>query len=217
MEEFQIQRPITVVPNFVDCNVYNRSADPSLRGRFAEPDESVLIHISNFRPLKRIDDVIAIFAKVRQRCRSKLLMVGDGPERPKAEWLAANLGISGDVLFLGKQNDMAQLLSMADILLFPSENESFGLVALEAMACEVPVIASNVGGIPEVVEHGSDGFLFNVGDVEGMAAASIELLENPGRRIEMGQQARQHARHDFCASKIVKRYEEIYRQTIASA
>ena len=217
IEEFQIQRPIAVVPNFVDCNVYDRSSNPSLRGRFAEADETILIHISNFRPLKRIDDVIAIFAKVRKHRRAKLLMVGDGPERPKAEWLAGTLGISADVLFLGKQNDMAQLLSMADLLLFPSENESFGLVALEAMACEVPVIASNVGGIPEVVEHGSDGYLFNVGDVEAMSEASIDLLADPDRRKKMGQVARQHARRDFCSSKIVKHYEALYRQTIASA
>jgi N-acetyl-alpha-D-glucosaminyl L-malate synthase BshA len=217
VEEFDIHRPISVVPNFVDCNVYNRTMDIPLRGRFADPDEAILIHISNFRPLKRVEDVIGVFAKVRQKCRAKLLMVGDGPDRPKAEWLAGTHGISEHVLFMGKQNDMAQLLSMADLLILPSENESFGLVALEAMACEVPVIASNVGGIPEVVEHGRDGFLFNVGDVDGMSVASIELLDNPEKRLEMGQNARRHARHDFCASKIVKRYEELYRQTIATA
>jgi len=217
IEEFEIQRPINVVPNFVDCNVYSRTVDLPLRGRFAESDEAIMIHISNFRPLKRVEDVISVFAKVRQKCRAKLLMVGDGPERPKAEWLAGTHGISDQVLFLGKQNDMAQLLSMADLLMLPSENESFGLVALEAMACQVPVIASNVGGIPEVVEHGRDGFLFNVGDVDGMSAASIELIEHPEKRLEMGQNAQEHARRDFCASKIVKRYEELYRQTIASA
>jgi N-acetyl-alpha-D-glucosaminyl L-malate synthase BshA len=197
--------------------VYNRTSDPTLRGRFAEPDEAILIQISNFRPLKRIEDVIAIFAKVLKHCRAKLLMVGDGPERPKAEWLAATLGISDHVLFLGKQNDMAQLLSMADVMLFPSENESFGLVALEAMACEVPVITTNIGGIPEVVEHGQDGYLFNVGDTDGMSAACVDLIKNPERRLEMGQHARQHAQSEFCASKIVKRYEELYRQTLASA
>ncbi|HLQ76198.1 MAG TPA: N-acetyl-alpha-D-glucosaminyl L-malate synthase BshA [Terriglobia bacterium] len=216
IEEFGTQRPIEVVPNFVDCNVYDRTANQSLRGRFAEDDEAILIHISNFRPLKRVEDVISIFARVRQKFPAKLLMVGDGPERPKAEWLAGTHGISDHVLFLGKQNDMAQLLSMADLMIFPSENESFGLVALEAMACQVPVIASNIGGIPEVVEHGQDGFLFNVGDIDGMSAATIELLERPKLRQEMGQNAREHARRDFCASKIVKRYEELYRQTIAS-
>jgi N-acetyl-alpha-D-glucosaminyl L-malate synthase BshA len=217
VEEFQIHRPITVVPNFVDCNVYNRTADPPIRCRFSESDEAVLIHISNFRPLKRVEDVIATFAKVLKQCPSKLLMVGDGPERPKAEWLAGTLGIADHVLFLGKQNDMAQLLSMADLLLLPSENESFGLVALEAMACEVPVIASNVGGIPEVVVHGEDGYLFPVGDSDGMSAACIDLIKNPARRLAMGQNARQHAQRDFCASKIVKRYEDLYQQTIISA
>jgi glycosyltransferase involved in cell wall biosynthesis len=112
---------------------------------------------------------------------------------------------------------MAQLLSMTVVMLFPSENESFGLVAMEAMACEVPVITTNIGRIPEVVEHGQDGYLFNVGDIEGMSAACVELLENPERRLAMGQQARQHAQREFCASKIVKRYEELYRQTIVSA
>src|SRR5438034_5584599 len=126
IDEFQIRRPIAVVPNFVDCNVYSRSSDTRLRQRFADPHEGILIHISNFRPVKRLDDVISIFARVRARCRSKLLLVGDGPERPKAEWLAGTHGVSADVLFLGKQNDMAQFLSLADILLLPSENESFG-------------------------------------------------------------------------------------------
>src|SRR5262249_51983664 len=139
VDEFKIQRPISVVPNFVNFDVYSRCSDTRLRGRFARPDEALLIHISNFRPVKRVDDVVAVFAQVRARCRAKLLMVGDGPERPKAEWLATTHGVFEDVMFLGKQNDMAEFLSVADVLLLPSENESFGLVALEAMACEVPV------------------------------------------------------------------------------
>ena len=118
----------------------------SLRQRFASDNEAIFIHISNFRPVKRIEDVIAVFARVRHECPAKLLLVGDGPERPKAEWLAETQGVSQDVLFVGKQSDMAPFLSIADILLLPSENESFGLVALEAMACEVPVIATRIGG-----------------------------------------------------------------------
>jgi N-acetyl-alpha-D-glucosaminyl L-malate synthase BshA len=151
---------------------------------------------------------------VRKACPAKLLLVGDGPERPKAEWLAETQGVAGDVLFMGKQSDMAPLLSIADILLLPSENESFGLVALEAMACEVPVIATRIGGIPEVVEDEEDGFLFQLGDVAGMADASIRLVKNPKLRAEMGKSARQHAIRDFCASKIVRHYENLYLQTI---
>jgi N-acetyl-alpha-D-glucosaminyl L-malate synthase BshA len=216
VDEFQIRRPISVVPNFVNCDVYSRSTDPRQRERYASSDEGILIHISNFRPVKRLDDVIAIFSQVRSRCRAKLLMVGDGPERPKAEWLAATHGVGDDVLFLGKQNDMAQFLSVADILLLPSENESFGLVALEAMACEVPVVATRVGGIPEVVEHERDGFLYDLGDVPMMAQACIRMLENPAFRSELGKNARAHARRNFCASKIVEVYEDLYRQTIAA-
>ena len=217
IEEFQIKRPISVIPNFVNCDIYSRSSDPSLRERFARPNEAIFIHISNFRPVKRVEEVIAIFARVRQSCPAKLLMVGDGPERPKAEWLAGTQGVADDVLFMGKQSEMAPLLSVADVLLLPSENESFGLVALEAMACEVPVIATRIGGIPEVVEHEEDGFLFSLGDVAGMAAAGIRLVQNPQLRNEMGKTARRHALRDFCSTKIVRHYEELYRQTIESS
>jgi L-malate glycosyltransferase len=212
--EFQIQRPIAVIPNFVNCDVYTRSTDSSLRERFARPTEAIFIHISNFRPVKRVEDVIAVFARVRKSCPAKLLLVGDGPERPKAEWLAETQGVLSDVLFMGKQSEMAPLLSIADILLLPSENESFGLVALEAMACEVPVIATRIGGIPEVVDDEEDGFLFDLGDVSGMADASIRLVTNPQLRAEMGRAARRHAIRDFCATKIVRHYEDLYLQTI---
>src|SRR5687767_1324155 len=137
IEEFQIHPPISVIPNFVNCDVYSRSEDRALRRRFANDDEAIFIHISNFRPVKRIEDVMAVFARARREVPAKLLLVGDGPERPKAEWLAQTQGISEDVLLLGKQSDMAPFLSVADVLLLPSESESFGLVALEAMACEV--------------------------------------------------------------------------------
>jgi len=214
IEEFQVQREVTVVPNFVDCNLYERSTDKALREKFASPDEGILIHISNFRPIKRVEDVIEIFSLVRKKTKARLLMVGDGPDRPKAEWLANTHGIADDVLFLGKQSNMSQVLSIADILLLPSEMESFGLVALEAMACEVPVIATRVGGIPEVVREGIDGFLYNVGDVSSMAEGCLTILGDPQLRITMGEAGRDRAHREYCASKIVLQYENLYRRTI---
>jgi N-acetyl-alpha-D-glucosaminyl L-malate synthase BshA len=217
IQEFQIQRPVTVVPNFVDCNVYGRATDVSLRRRFASDDEAILIHISNFRPVKRIEDVVAIFALVREKRKARLLMVGDGPERPKAEWLANTHGVSRDVLFVGKQNDMSELLAISDVLLLPSELESFGLVALEAMACEVPVIATRVGGIPEVVRDSVDGFLYTVGDVHSMAEGCLHILNNPQVREKLGKAARERANQNFCASNIVLQYEDLYARTIQEA
>ncbi|HEX5000251.1 MAG TPA: N-acetyl-alpha-D-glucosaminyl L-malate synthase BshA [Terriglobia bacterium] len=213
IDEFQIQRPISVVPNFVDCDVYARSGDMRLRSRFAEPDEGLLIHISNFRPVKRVEDVVAVFAAVRKRRRAKLLMVGDGPERPKAEWLASTQGVAPDVHFLGKQSEMAPFLSVADILLLPSQDESFGLVALEAMASEVPVIATRVGGLPEVVEDEEDGFLREPGAVDEMADCAMRILADGDLRARMGRAARAHASRDFCSRKIVPRYENLYEST----
>jgi len=217
IDEFQIRRPVTVVPNFVDCNTYGPAKDKSIRSKFANEDEGILIHISNFRPVKRIEDVIAIFSLVRQKRKARLLMVGDGPDRPKAEWLANTHGVAGEVLFVGKQSNMTQLLSISDILLLPSDLESFGLVALEAMACEVPVIATRVGGVPEVVRHGVDGFLYDVGDVSSMAEGCLAILDNPQLRSDLGQAARDRARRNFCASTIVLQYEDLYRRTIHEA
>jgi len=216
VQEFQIERPIEVVPNFVDCDVYGRSHDRSFRNKFAADDEGILIHISNFRPVKRVEDVVAVFARVRKQQRSRLLMVGDGPDRPKAEWLARTHGVADDVIFVGKQNDMSQFLAVSDVLLLPSELESFGLVALEAMACEVPVIASRVGGIPEVVRDGVDGFLYDVGDTKAMADGCLLILQNLIVREEIGKAGRERATREFCASKIVLQYEDLYRRTIES-
>src|SRR5204862_5050220 len=172
-----------------------------VRKKFAADDEGILIHISNFRPVKRVEDVIGIFALVRKQRKARLLMVGDGPDRPKAEWLAHTHGVAEDVMFVGKQNDMSQLLAVSDILLLPSELESFGLVALEAMACEVPVIATKVGGIPEVVRDGVDGFLYGVGDTVAMADRCLSILGDRVLRERMGKAARERANREFCASK----------------
>jgi L-malate glycosyltransferase len=215
IEEFGIRRPIERVYNFVNCDVFRKSGDASLRSRLAGTDEGVVIHISNFRPVKRIADVIAVFSLLRKRVKAKLLMVGDGPDRRNAEWLAETHGVAEDVQFLGKRTDTERLLSVSDVLLLPSELESFGLVALEAMASEVPVIATRVGGVPEVVTEGADGFLFDIGDTGGMADAAVSLLSNPALRSEMGRAGRDHAGRDFCHEKIVARYVELY-QTMLS-
>jgi N-acetyl-alpha-D-glucosaminyl L-malate synthase BshA len=213
-QEFQIERQIDVVPNFVDCKVYGRAADRSFRKKFAADEEALLIHISNFRPVKRVEDVVGLFALVHRTERARLLMVGDGPDRPKAEWLARTHGVTDDVIFVGKQNDMSQFLAVSDILLLPSELESFGLVALEAMACEVPVIATRVGGIPEVVRDGIDGFLYEIGDIGSMADGCLRILKDTRLRKDLGKAARERATREFCSSKIVLQYEELYRRTI---
>ena len=214
IQEFQIERDIEVVPNFVDCDLYGPSNDRAFRRRFASDEEGLLIHISNFRPVKRIEDVVGVFALVRKEKKARLLMVGDGPDRPKAEWLARTHGVADDVIFVGKQNDMSQFLAVSDVLLLPSELESFGLVALEAMACEVPVIASRVGGIPEVVRQGVDGFLYDVGDIRSMAEGCLSILKDTRVREGLGKSARDRATHEFCASKIVLKYEDLYQRTI---
>jgi N-acetyl-alpha-D-glucosaminyl L-malate synthase BshA len=214
--EFNTDHPIEVVHNFVNCEVFKKSQDTEFRRKFADDDEGLLIHISNFRPVKRVDDVIELFARVRQKQKTKLLMVGDGPDRPKAEWLAEVKEVAGDVHFLGKRDDMDRLLSVSDLLALPSEDESFGLVALEAMASEVPVIATRVGGVSEVVDDGIDGFLFGVGDTEAMADAASRILGDEGLRARMGKAGREHARRDFCHDRIVSQYVDLYKRTIDS-
>ena len=215
LQEFDPSKEIEVVHNFVNCDVFKKSSDSTLRSHFADSDESLMIHISNFRPLKRIEDVIEVFARVRKSEKVKLMMVGDGPDRPKAEWLAEVKKIKEDIHFLGKRDDMEQLLAVSDLLILPSELESFGLVALEAMASEVPVIATNIGGLPEVVEDGADGFLFGVGDVVAMADAAKAILSNSELRVRMGKSGREHAKRNFCHNRIVSQYVELYKRTIA--
>ena len=212
--EFDIRRPIEMIPNFVNCDVFRRSGNRELRDKFAPAGEKILVHVSNFRPVKRVLDVIEIFDQVRQRVPSRLIMVGDGPERSSAEWLVRSKSLGCRVSFLGKQESIAEILSISDLMLLPSENESFGLVALEAMACEVPVIASRVGGIPEVVRNGIDGFLVPPRDVNTMAARGIDLLSDDSLQHQMGVNAREHAQENFCAHKIIVRYEEFYEKVI---
>ncbi len=210
LEEFDIKRPIEVIPNFVNCDLYCRMPDPQLRAEWAPHGEPILMHLSNFRPVKRILDAVETFALVREKMPAKLVMIGDGPDRDAAEALALKHGIQNDVLFLGKQNEVMRKLSQADLFLLPSQLESFGLAALEAMACEVPVIATNVGGLPEVVESGVDGFLVKPGDVQQMAKHAIDILSRADRGRAMGELARKNARKKYCANDVIPMYERYY-------
>jgi len=216
--EFDIHNPIEVISNFVNCDLYRR--DPKAaenRAEYAQPGERLLVHLSNFRPVKRVQDVVEIFDRVQKKVPSRLLMIGDGPERPVAERLAAHKGILDRVFFLGKTDRVHEKLGITDLMLMPSELESFGLAALEAMACEVPSVATRVGGVPEVIEHGHSGFLADVGDVETMANYAIELLSDEAKFKAMRQTARFEAQSRFCATKIIPIYEDFYRKVLERA
>lgn len=203
---------IEVIPNFVDPSVYDRSRyDGSLRAQF-DGDCKVLMHISNFRPVKRVTDVVRVFANVNAAVPSVLVMVGDGPDRHDAEQEARQLGIDKSVYFLGKIEQVAPLLASADLFLLPTNAESFGLSALEALACGTPVIGTSAGGLPEVVRSGETGVLCAVGDVEGMSRAGIEILKSPSRWDAMSRAAAADARARFAMDDIVERYEHLYKQ-----
>ena len=215
LREFDIRNQIQVIYNFVNCDLYTRAAGSlEVRREYAKDDERILVHLSNFRPVKRVTDTVEIFDRVRKNIPSKLLMMGDGPDRSRAEWLAVQKGIHNDVLFLGKSDDVAEKLAIADLLLLPSELESFGLAALEGMACEVVPIATRVGGIPELIEHGVSGYLADVGDVETMARYSVELLSDESGLRKMAKACRGVAQSRFCSSKIVPQYEDFYRRVL---
>jgi L-malate glycosyltransferase len=206
---------VRAIPNFVDLDRYSRSAYPCHRSKFAPAGEKIVMHISNFRPVKRVDEVVRIFARINRKVPARLLLVGDGPDRGKAQQAAEQEGVLDQVLFLGKQNSVAELLSCSDLFLLPSEQEAFGLVALEAMACGVPVVATRTGGIPEVVEHGRSGYLAEVGAVEEMAEAGIALLADPDRWTAASREARTAAER-FSAERIVTLYEDWYKEILAS-
>jgi L-malate glycosyltransferase len=218
IQDFGITRPIETITNFVNCDVYQPIADAAqraeARARFARPDEAILMHLSNFRPVKRVVDAVKIFARVAQERPAQLVLVGDGPDRSAAEWLAHDLGIQCQVRFLGKQERVSELLPLADLLLMPSELESFGLAALEAMACKVPSIATRVGGVPELIDDRETGLLFDVGDVEAMATGALALLGNPARLEAMRDAARKAAQKRFCASLVVPQYVRFYEQVL---
>ncbi len=211
---FGVKNEIRVIHNFVNCDTYK--PDPERRGlkEFAPDGEKLLIHLSNFRPVKRVLDCVRIFAKVREQARVRLLMVGDGPERGPAEHLATTLGVRAHVAFLGKQNHVERLIRLAHVLLMPSEMESFGLASLEAMACGVPAIATRVGGIPELITDGEDGFLEEVGDIDRLAERATQLVTDEKLHDRMATAARKTATSRFCTDKLIPKYEEYYEEVV---
>jgi len=215
----RIERDIQVIPNFLDCSEWRRRSDGGLRERICGPHrlEAVLTHVSNFRPVKRVEAVFEVFRRVFTRVRTALVMIGDGPDRASLEQRVANEGLNGIVQFVGEQQDLVPWLSASDVFLLASAQESFGLAALEAMACEVPVVASRVGGLPEVIDDGVTGFLCPADAVDLMAERSLDLLTDPGKRARMGRAASERVRARFCASAIVPRYETYYGDVLAKA
>jgi N-acetyl-alpha-D-glucosaminyl L-malate synthase BshA len=214
MQEFQVRNDIEVIYNFIDLSDYSPQRAYKDRAAFASPEERILVHISNFRPVKRVFDVVRILDRVTREAPAVLLMVGEGPERSSAQALARRLGVQNRVRFLGTQESVEEIVGMADVFLLPSELESFGLSALEAMACGVPVVGSDSGGLPEVVQHTETGFLLPVGDVEGMAARTLEILKNDERRHQMGMAGRRRAESLFGADRVVSQYERNYEKVL---
>ncbi|MDF2668487.1 MAG: N-acetyl-alpha-D-glucosaminyl L-malate synthase [Paenibacillus sp.] len=206
--------PIDLAYNFVDKRVYYPRDVANLRRDFARPDEKLLIHISNFRPVKRVADVVEIFAEVNKKVKSRLMFVGEGPELSKMICKVKEMGLTDRVLFCGKQDDIAQVISLADVMLLPSEKESFGLVALEAMACGVPTVGSNAGGIPELITHGETGFLAPIGDTHQMAEYATALLTDEQLYDKMSKACLNRARTKFCNDLITIQYEEIYYRVL---
>lgn len=214
-KHFDIKREIEVIPNFIDLDRFKREPKAHFKEAIAPGHERILVHTSNFRKVKRTMDVIEIFKKVQEKLPSKLLMVGDGPDRSQAEHLARDLGVAHNVRFLGKQDAIEEILSVSDLFLIPSESESFGLAALEAMACRVPVISSNIGGLPELNVEGVTGFLCNIGDIDAMAEKSLYVLEDCDRLNKFKEAAYNRAK-DFELSKIMPKYEAYYREVLSN-
>ena len=212
---FNINKSIEVIPNFIDVNKHNNQEKPFQRDSIADKNEKILIHISNFRPLKRVVDVIKVFERVQKKIPSKLLMVGEGPERIKAQRYVKRNQLRNKVLFFGKSNEINELLCYSDIFILPSEKESFGLAALEAMIHKVPVISTNAGGLSEVNINGISGFLSEVGDIDNMAKNTIRILSSPSIRKKFQDGAYKQA-IKFDISKIIPLYESVYTRVLKS-
>jgi len=212
---FGVASEIRVIHNFVNCRLYRRNPDPAARAVYAGPAQMILVHLSNFRPVKRVLDVVRVFARVRRDIPAKLLMIGDGPDRGPAEALARELGVEADAVFVGKQNRIPELLGVADLMLLPSEHEAFGLAALEAMACGVPTVAARTGGLPELITDRIDGLMAPVGDIEAMAAHALSLLGDSASWGRFSAAARLTAETRFSTDLIIPQYEEYYRRVLA--
>jgi len=212
-KNFNIDKDISVIPNFIDFNRFKKQEKAHFKKAIAPNNEKVLVHTSNFRKVKRIEDVIKVFLKVGYEIPAKLLLIGDGPERTHIEILAKELGVFDKITFLGKQEQIEEILSVCDLFLLTSETESFGLAALEAMACEVPVISSNAGGIPEVNEHGVSGYLSNVGDIEDMAKNALLILKDEATLAKFKLGALNKAL-SFHIDKILPMYETVYEELV---
>ncbi len=211
---FQVEKDIEVIPNFIDFSRFSKQPKEHFKKAIAQFGEKIIVHTSNFRKVKRVEDVVKVFAIISTKIKSKLLLVGDGPERLNIEALCRELNISDSVNFLGKQDSVEEILSICDLFILPSETESFGLAALEAMACEVPVVSSNTGGIPELNINGVTGFLCEIGDVEDMANKSLQVLENETILKQFKFQAKQQALK-FDIDLIVPLYEKLYRKVLS--
>jgi len=212
--QYEIKKEIEVIPNFIDTELFKPNPNCQYRNHIAPNGEKILIHTSNFRPVKRVPDVIKIFDKVNKEIPSRLLLIGDGPDRFECEQLTRQLNISDRVKFLGKQEAIVDILNASDLFLLPSQSESFGLAALEAMACGLPVIASSVGGIPELIKHNECGFISEIGDTDRMAKYSIDLLTNEKKFEMFSKNARKRAVEKFDKSIVIPMYENLYQKVL---
>ncbi len=211
---YDINKDIEVIPNFIDTNYYKPDVSCAFRKRFAPNGEKIMVHTSNFRQVKRVSDTIKVLELVRKEVDAKLVLVGDGPDRSDCERLARELGLDNSVMFLGKQEGLVDILNASDLFVIPSQSESFGLAALEAMGCGLPVISSSVGGLPELVRHNETGFISEIGDIERMAKYSIDLLSNERKHKMFSEKARERAVKSFDTSVVLPQYENYYKKVL---
>jgi N-acetyl-alpha-D-glucosaminyl L-malate synthase BshA len=216
LTNYNINKDIRVITNFVDPSRYKKRNGDHLKKTFASNGRKIMIHVSNFRMVKRVTDVIRVFDLVNKKIPSLLLLVGDGPDRSNCEVLVRDLGLQDSIKFLGKQQEIIEILSASDLFLIPSQSESFGLSALEAMACEVPVISSSVGGLPELVLHNQTGYIAEIGDIDRMAKYAIDLLSNDAKHSLFAKAGRKRAEELFNEEKIVDQYEQYYEEVLNS-
>ena len=213
--QMPVKSDIVVIPNFIECDLPRRAPQAEVRARYGAPGDKLVIHVSNLRPVKQVDAVVRIFARIRERMPARLLIVGEGPELGRAEQVIAELGVADHVELIGEAQDVTGLLAVSDLFLLPSLQESFGLSALEAMAAGVPVVASNVGGLPEVVIDGVTGFLHPPADVEKMAESAIRILSDAALHAQMAARGVRVATERFSSSRIVPQYEALYERALA--